>query len=141
MDHVASLCIQLRHTLPQHTHMRTTTHTKGHTHKHPPTHTNTHTQTPTPTQHQDNVTKRVLREFSHLHYQLTEVAGVQVTLFEHGIHHGTPDAVFPNNWFSTHQAGEGDEMGSSLVLYPMKCPNRQVCIVGVGGGEGGGGGA
>jgi len=29
-----------------------------------------------------------------------------------------PDAVFPNNWFSTRQDG-------SLFIYPMKTPNRQ----------------
>lgn len=30
----------------------------------------------------------------------------------------SPDAVFPNNWFSTHADG-------SLVLYPMKAPSRR----------------
>lgn len=30
----------------------------------------------------------------------------------------TPDAVFPNNWFSTHP--------ETLVLYPMKAPNRRL---------------
>lgn len=45
----------------------------------------------------DSVTRRVLREFAGLHHQLTEVAGVKVSLFEHGPDHGTPDAVFPNN--------------------------------------------
>lgn len=29
-----------------------------------------------------------------------------------------PDAVFPNNWFSTHSGG-------TLVLYPMRAPNRR----------------
>ena len=40
--------------------------------------------------------------------------------------HGTPDAVFPNNWFSTHPAGEalGGVQQDTLVFYPMKCPNR-----------------
>lgn len=75
----------------------------------------------------DNITQRVLREFAGLHHQLTEVAGVRVTLFEHALEHGTPDAVFPNNWFSTHALGEGDGgvNDHTLVLYPMKCPNRQ----------------
>lgn len=51
-------------------------------------------------------------------------AGVQVKLFQHTLEHGTPDAVFPNNWFSTHPASEtGQE--SALVLYPMKTKNRQ----------------
>lgn len=30
----------------------------------------------------------------------------------------TPDAVFPNNWFSTHADGQ-------LVIYPMLTPNRR----------------
>jgi hypothetical protein len=30
----------------------------------------------------------------------------------------TPDAIFPNNWFSTHADG-------SLLLYPMMAPNRR----------------
>lgn len=39
-----------------------------------------------------------------------------MTLFEHGEEHGTPDAVFPNNWFSTHS----DKENPNLVLYPLK---------------------
>ena len=30
----------------------------------------------------------------------------------------TPDSVFPNNWFSTHEGG-------ILVLYPMRANNRR----------------
>jgi hypothetical protein len=47
------------------------------------------------------------------------------------LEHGTPDAVFPNNWFSTHPAGEaaGGCQQDTLVFYPMKCPNRWVCWV------------
>src|SRR5215469_9372717 len=30
----------------------------------------------------------------------------------------TPDAVFPNNWFSTHEDGR-------LVFYPLQTPNRR----------------
>ena len=51
---------------------------------------------------------------------------MDVTLVQHALRHNTPDAVFPNNWFSTHAATESD--GSTgkrtMVLYPMKCPNR-----------------
>lgn len=73
-----------------------------------------------------SLTRKVLKEFAELHHQLTEVAGVQVHLFQHDLAHGTPDACFPNNWFSTHPAGEaeGGVKQSTLVLYPMKCPNR-----------------
>ncbi|MFN4818004.1 MAG: arginine deiminase-related protein, partial [Ignavibacteria bacterium] len=31
----------------------------------------------------------------------------------------TPDAVFPNNWFSTHEDG-------TVILYPMMAPNRRL---------------
>jgi hypothetical protein len=43
-------------------------------------------------------------------------------LFEHSLAHSTPDACFPNNWFSTHPVGEasGGLKKSTLVLYPMK---------------------
>jgi hypothetical protein len=70
----------------------------------------------------------VLREFSGLHRQLTDFAGVDVALMQHAVSHGTPDACFPNNWISTHSAREGGGPGAAaertLVLYPMKCPNR-----------------
>ena len=52
-------------------------------------------------------------------------AGVRVNLFQHTLSHGTPDAVFPNNWFSTHPASE-TRGKSAMVLYPMKTKNRQV---------------
>jgi len=35
---------------------------------------------------------------------------------------GCPDAVFPNNWFSTHSTNDGTSIG---VLYPMFCKSRQ----------------
>ena len=69
---------------------------------------------------------QVCAEFAELHRQLTDVAGVRVSLFQHSLAHGTPDACFPNNWFSTHAADEavGGVRAKTLVLYPMKCPNR-----------------
>lgn len=43
--------------------------------------------------------------------------GIGVHLFEdEGTE--TPDAVFPNNWFSTHAGGH-------IAIYPMKAPNRR----------------
>ncbi|HYN30141.1 MAG TPA: arginine deiminase-related protein [Dermatophilaceae bacterium] len=44
-------------------------------------------------------------------------AGVRVHLFEDASS-ATPDSVFPNNWFSTHDCG-------SLVLYPMRARTRR----------------
>lgn len=50
--------------------------------------------------------------------QALREAGVTVHLFEDDGHADTPDAVFPNNWFSCHADG-------SVVLYPMRCENRR----------------
>ena len=74
------------------------------------------------------LTRQVLREFAGLYRALTETAGVSVSLMQHSVAHGTPDACFPNNWISTHAAREGGGPNApserTLVLYPMKCPNR-----------------
>jgi hypothetical protein len=74
----------------------------------------------------ESVTAAALREHAGLVRALGEEAGVRVTLLSHGPHHATPDAVFPNNWFSTHAAGEGGGgvREPTLVYYPLKCPNR-----------------
>jgi hypothetical protein len=49
-----------------------------------------------------------------------EAHGVRVHLFEDQADRDrdTPDAVFPNNWFSTHAGGH-------IALYPMYSPNRR----------------
>jgi len=69
-----------------------------------------------------DVQKKVLEEFSQLHWAICQ-AGIQVHLFTHEDYHDTPDAVFPNNWFSTHTDLECGEC--TIVLYPMKVPNRR----------------
>ncbi len=46
-----------------------------------------------------------------------EAAGVRVHLFD-SHDPATPDAVFPNNWFSTHAGGH-------VALYPMYAANRR----------------
>lgn len=43
--------------------------------------------------------------------------GVKVHLFE-DCDQETPDSVFPNNWFSTHD-------NDTIALYPMFCENRR----------------
>lgn len=50
--------------------------------------------------------------------QTLEQAGVRVHLFEDEGERGTPDSVFPNNWFSTHAGGH-------IAVYPMYSPNRR----------------
>ncbi len=47
-----------------------------------------------------------------------ESHGVRVHLFEDDGSGDTPDAVFPNNWFSTHAGGH-------VAIYPMYSPNRR----------------
>lgn len=47
-----------------------------------------------------------------------QAAGVRVHLFEDEGQR-TPDAVFPNNWFSTHAGGH-------VALYPMYAPSRRL---------------
>ena len=44
--------------------------------------------------------------------------GIKVVLAEDTLEPKTPDSIFPNNWFSTHQGG-------FLVVYPMFAPNRR----------------
>ena len=47
-----------------------------------------------------------------------KAAGVKVIVFDEAEPHNTPDALFPNNWISTH--GDG-----TIGLYPMFAPNRR----------------
>ena len=78
-----------------------------------------------------DVVRKVLAEFAGLYQELTETAGINVNLFQHSAVHDTPDACFPNNWFTTHAIGEarGAVTENTLVLYPMKNANRSAfCI-------------
>lgn len=62
--------------------------------------------------------RRALAEFDALAERLDE-AGVEVIVFEDTALPPKPDAVFPNNWFSTHADG-------ALVLYPMATEPRRL---------------
>lgn len=44
--------------------------------------------------------------------------GVEIIQIEDTTEPETPDSIFPNNWFSTHQSGK-------LVTYPMMAENRR----------------
>lgn len=59
----------------------------------------------------DAVSARALQEFDNAVESLRG-AGVTVHVFEDTATPEKPDAVFPNNWFSTHRDGR-------VVLYPM----------------------
>ena len=59
-------------------------------------------------------------------------AHTQVALYEHSLAHGTPDACFPNNWFSTHPRGEASGgVGKSTLAGPcphVDCPSHEYCV-------------
>ena len=56
-------------------------------------------------------------EFARLREAL-ESRGVEVVWRPASADRASPDAVFPNNWCSTHEGGK-------LVLYPMMAPSRR----------------
>ena len=59
------------------------------------------------------------REESGRFGEILEAAGIEVFRFPARHGRSTPDAVFPNNWFTTHPDGR-------LVLYPMRATNRRL---------------
>lgn len=63
------------------------------------------------------VRDRARLEFDALAAVLAE-AGVRVRVFDDTAEPVTPDALFPNNWLSTHEDG-------AVVLYPMEAPSRR----------------
>ena len=73
-------------------------------------------------QSQLNISKSIIKdkaieEFDKM-VDLLQQHGVNVMVIEDTNDPVKPDAVFPNNWFSTHP--------SRLVLYPMYAENRRV---------------
>ncbi|KJY82136.1 amidinotransferase [Vibrio galatheae] len=64
------------------------------------------------------VRELAMQEFNTMVAELRQV-GVQVVVFDYPAGEiETPDAVFPNNWFSTTANGD-------LYTFPMACKNRQ----------------
>lgn len=67
---------------------------------------------------QEEVSRNTMAEFSAMVETLRK-EGVQVVEFDYPQSDiATPDAVFPNNWFSTTTEG-------TLYTFPMACENRQ----------------
>ena len=64
-----------------------------------------------------DLTAAAREEFDRLVVAL-RAAGVTVLALDDTPFPAKPDAVFPNNWFSTHADG-------TIVLYPMCAPNRR----------------
>jgi hypothetical protein len=65
----------------------------------------------------DTISKAAQSEFDQA-VDLLRSAGVTVHVFEDTPSPEKPDAVFPNNWFSTHHDGR-------VALYPMYSPTRR----------------
>lgn len=61
------------------------------------------------------VVQMVVHEFNHFVKKLRNI-GTEVVVFDDLP--DTPDAVFPNNWFTTHTNGQ-------VITYPMLAPNRR----------------
>eukprot|EP00124_Ichthyophonus_hoferi_P002225 Ihof_evm5s143 gene=Ihof_evmTU5s143 len=70
------------------------------------------------------IEKKALVEFSGVVAELTK-AGVTPVIFANERWYNTPDAVFPNNWFSTHAPTETNTGESTVVFYPMKTESRR----------------
>jgi len=69
------------------------------------------------TESSDALTARAQTEFDEAVRTLS-AAGVKVHVFDDTLAPEKPDAVFPNNWFSTHHDGR-------IALYPMYTPSRR----------------
>jgi hypothetical protein len=65
----------------------------------------------------DEIETRALHEFEQVTNQLNDI-GVEVFILDPLDPKRTPDAVFPNNWFSMHHNG-------TLFLYPMANASRR----------------
>ena len=68
--------------------------------------------------HNDEIQRLALIEFDGMVAQLRD-QGVEVLVMEDSESPLKTDAIFPNNWLSTHADGK-------LILYPMLSPNRRL---------------
>eukprot|EP00002_Diphylleia_rotans_P015689 TRINITY_DN303_c0_g1_i5.p1 TRINITY_DN303_c0_g1~~TRINITY_DN303_c0_g1_i5.p1 ORF type:complete len:837 (-),score=166.55 TRINITY_DN303_c0_g1_i5:343-2853(-) len=64
------------------------------------------------------VREMILQDFERLHQVVTHKIGANVFLFTHETFHKTPEAVFCDDWFSTHSAAETGTV-DTLVIYAM----------------------
>ena len=79
--------------------------------------TNNHYQRDIAQASPEEIIERAQEQFDGLVAQL-RAAGIEVVVFDEAEPHETPDALFPNNWISTHADG-------TVALYPMFAPNRR----------------
>ena len=64
------------------------------------------------------IADRAMKEFDELLSRL-KAASIEVVVIEDSVQPKKTDAVFPNNWFTTHDDGR-------IILYPMYSPNRRL---------------
>ncbi|MFM1539417.1 citrulline utilization hydrolase CtlX [Helcococcus bovis] len=64
----------------------------------------------------NEIQNKALEEFSNF-TSILKSKGVDLIIFEDTNHPYTPDSIFPNNWFSTHNG--------TLCIYPMFAENRR----------------
>lgn len=83
-----------------------------------PTHHDNHFQSIAPPEKQRSIAAAALAEFDN-YVETLRAAGLRVTVMEDQEDIPTPDSVFPNNWFSTHEDG-------LYVTYPMFWPQRRI---------------
>ena len=74
-------------------------------------------QTGSPELSSKEIKHKALNEFEGFVAQLRD-HGIEVIVYDDLGTTATPDAVFPNNWFSTHSGG-------TVYLYPMFAQNRR----------------
>ena len=65
----------------------------------------------------DLIHKKAILEFDSLAKKIKD-RGVEVNIIQDTLIPSTPDSVFPNNWFSSHEEGK-------LFFYPMFAENRR----------------
>ncbi|CAF1029796.1 unnamed protein product [Rotaria sordida] len=66
----------------------------------------------------DKIQQQALKEFDHMVEKLRS-NDVHVDVFDDTLSPIKPDAIFPNNWFTTHSDG-------TIILYPMLAENRRL---------------
>ena len=66
----------------------------------------------------EEIAAMAMKEFDELLSRL-EDASIEVVVIEDSVQPKKTDAVFPNNWFTTHDDGR-------IILYPMNSPNRRL---------------
>lgn len=67
-------------------------------------------------ENKDDIQNTALLEFDNM-VKILRKENIKVNVFQDTDDIYTPDSIFPNNWFSTHNG--------KLIIYPMYAPNRQ----------------